>query len=72
MLICGLGKALPDRVFRQIALGDTSPEVAKRFVINHLDADADDGDSPSSRPKPSQLREDLGEVSFEGNFNSRS
>lgn len=33
-----LSKALPDRVFRQISLGDCSSEVAKRFVINHLDA----------------------------------
>src|SRR5256884_3554833 len=37
-----LSKALPNRVFRQIILGDCSPEVAKRFVINHLDADAED------------------------------
>jgi len=37
-----LSKALPDRVFRQISLGDCSPEVAKRFVIKHLDADAED------------------------------
>ena len=57
-----LSKALPDRVFRQIALGDCSPEVAKRFVINHLDADADDSSSGEAKPKPSQMREDLAEL----------
>ena len=57
-----LSKALPDRVFRQIALGDCSPEVAKRFVINHLDADADDGGGPEKKPKPSEMRQDLGEL----------
>lgn len=57
-----LSKALPDRVFRQIALGDCSPEVAKRFVINHLDADADEGGGPEKKQKPSELREDLAEV----------
>ena len=57
-----LSKALPDRVFRQIALGDCSPEVAKRFVINHLDADADEGGGPEKQPKPSEMREDLAEV----------
>ena len=56
-----LSKALPDRVFRQISLGDCTPEVAKRFVINHLDAENDD---PSSGEKltPSQRRKDLGEL----------
>lgn len=58
-----LSKALPDRVFRQIALGDCSPEVAKRFVTNHLDADADYGDGPRKKLKPSETREDLAEVS---------
>ncbi|KAK4691454.1 hypothetical protein P7C71_g5550, partial [Lecanoromycetidae sp. Uapishka_2] len=57
-----LSKALPDRVFRQIALGDCSPEVAKRFVINHLDADAGDGGGPEAKPKPSQMRQDLAEL----------
>ena len=53
-----LSKALPDRVFRLIALGDTSPEVAKRFVINHLDADHED----DQQPRPSEKRQDLGEL----------
>ena len=57
-----LSKALPDRVFHQIALGDCSPEVAKRFVINHLDADADEGGGPEKKPKPSEMREDLAEL----------
>ena len=37
-----LSKALPDRVFRQLSLGDCSPEVAKRYVIRHLDADREE------------------------------
>jgi hypothetical protein len=57
-----LSKALPDRVFRLIALGDCSPEVAKRFIINHLDADAEDGGGPEPKPKPSQMRADLAEL----------
>lgn len=36
-----LSKALPDRVFRQIDLGDITPEVAKRFVINQLNSEED-------------------------------
>jgi hypothetical protein len=60
-----LSKALPDRVFRLIALGDTSPSVAKRFVINHLDADADDTPPEREGEKPlppSQRRTDLHEL----------
>lgn len=57
-----LSKALPDRVFRQISLGDCSPEVAKRFVINHLDADAKDIPASESKPLPSQARDDLSEL----------
>ena len=57
-----LSKALPDRVFRQIALGDTSPQVAKKFVINHLDADAQDSDGSEKKLLPSQMREDLAEL----------
>lgn len=36
-----LSRALPDRVFRQIALGDITPAAAKRFVITHLDSEED-------------------------------
>ena len=58
-----LSKALPDRVFRQIALGDTSPAVAKKFVINHLDADAHDSrGTDKQKLRPSQLRADLAEL----------
>jgi hypothetical protein len=32
-----LSKSLPDRVFRQLALGDLSPSVAKKYVLSHLD-----------------------------------
>ncbi|KAL8992651.1 MAG: hypothetical protein Q9188_007538 [Gyalolechia gomerana] len=56
-----LSKALPDRVFRQISLGDCSPEVAKRFVINQLNADAEDGND-GEKSLPSQIREDLDEL----------
>jgi hypothetical protein len=55
-------------VFRQISLGDCSPEVAKRFVINHIDfVDADEQDDKcddNDKPKrltASQRRTDLGE-----------
>ncbi|GAB7365422.1 hypothetical protein MBLNU230_g6500t1 [Neophaeotheca triangularis] len=67
-----LSKALPDRVFRQISLGDCSPEVAKRYVISHLDYDANGNDSPSNDNStsgeknanltPSQRRADLREL----------
>ncbi|KAF2734038.1 hypothetical protein EJ04DRAFT_467423 [Polyplosphaeria fusca] len=60
-----LSKALPDRVFRQISLSDCSPEVAKKFVITHLDADVEDDQPPkdgSEKALPSQTRTDLGEL----------
>ena len=58
-----LSKALPDRVFRQITLGDTSPEVAKKMVIRHLDADTPDDTSEDQKNiTPSQLRSDLDEL----------
>ncbi|KAI0381532.1 RNA12 protein-domain-containing protein [Hypomontagnella monticulosa] len=58
-----LSKSLPDRVFRQTALGDLSPSVAKRFVLSHIDgaeaqeqADAETSSDSSSNnekaPKP--------------------
>ena len=63
-----LSKALPDRVFRQISLGDCSPETAKRYVINHLDFDAaeealakEDGEE-TKKLTPSQRRKDLREL----------
>lgn len=60
-----LSKALPDRVFRQISLSDCSPDVAKKFVVTHLDADAEDDPPPkdgSEKKLPSQHRTDLGEL----------
>jgi hypothetical protein len=57
-----LGKALPDRVFRQIALGDITPEVAKKFVINHLDADQEDPSGTSLDLSSKQRRTDLSEL----------
>ncbi|KAJ8113831.1 hypothetical protein OPT61_g4129 [Boeremia exigua] len=60
-----LSKALPDRVFRQISLSDCSPEVAKRYVITHLDADVQDDPVPHGKepkPIPSQSRTDLNEL----------
>ncbi|CAK7567828.1 MAG: mitochondrial escape protein 2 [Sporothrix epigloea] len=38
-----LVKAMPDRLFRQIALGDLSPEVAMNYVLSHL-AEKEDED----------------------------
>lgn len=61
-----LSKALPDRVFRQISLSDCSPDVAKRYVISHLDGDPDDfiasADDPEKKIAPSQHRTDLQEL----------
>ena len=65
-----LAKALPDRVFRQVTLGDCTPEVAKKMVVRYLDADADadaDVDSEESAPgekklAASQTRSDLDEL----------
>ncbi|KAL8730089.1 MAG: hypothetical protein Q9166_004288 [cf. Caloplaca sp. 2 TL-2023] len=60
-----LSKALPDRVFRQVSLGDCSPEVAKRLVVNHLNADVDEGsksDKEGRKALPSEICEDLYEL----------
>jgi hypothetical protein len=60
-----LSKAMPDRIFRSISLGDCSPEVAKRYVINHLDFDADEKAAAKHNAgdeqvlTPSQKRKDL-------------
>ncbi|KAJ2971820.1 hypothetical protein NUW58_g9310 [Xylaria curta] len=39
-----LTKSLPDRVFRHVALGDLSPDVAKWFILGHVTAPAADGE----------------------------
>jgi hypothetical protein len=66
-----LSRALPDRVFRQIALGDCSPETAKRYVIDHLNFNTDatqrdkvakDDGEEERRLTPSQKRADLDEL----------
>jgi len=67
-----LSKALPDRVFRQISLSDCSPEVAKKFVITHLESDEYDhnkteeqggeGSEKQSSAVALQSREDLAEL----------
>lgn len=46
-----LGKAMPNQVFRTIALGDCSLEVGRRFVLSHLDAEAGDDDEQNARRK---------------------
>jgi hypothetical protein len=58
-----LSKALPDRVFRQISLGDITPEVARKFVISHLDPDTDIPDSGNKdQLTTSQRRRDLDQL----------
>lgn len=57
-----LSKALPDRVFRQISLGDCSPQVSKRFVMNHLEADGEENVGGDVKLTASQKREDLTEL----------
>ena len=53
-----LSKALPDRVFRQVTLGDCSPEVAKRFVMRHLDPAVSSTVSGEKRAAPLQSSDD--------------
>ena len=60
-----LSKALPDRVFHQITLGDLSPRVAKHFVVSQLEPETEaeekeDSDTPVITEK--QLRRDLAEL----------
>jgi len=60
-----LSKALPDRVFHQVTLGDLTPDVAKHFVVSQLEpeegSDKEENDnSPVITEK--QLRRDLQEL----------
>jgi hypothetical protein len=60
-----LSKALPDRVFNQVTLGDLSPRVAKQFVISQLEPEGDskeeeNEDTPAITEK--QRRRDLQEL----------
>lgn len=60
-----LSKALPDRVFRQLSLTDSSPEAAKQFVQTKLDAAPEEGADPDNPEKiltKSQRRKDLAEL----------
>lgn len=57
-----LSKALPDRVFRQIALGDISPGVAKRFVKHHLEADHKDHTETEVKLTDAQQKRDVEEL----------
>ncbi|KAJ5562229.1 hypothetical protein N7461_000990 [Penicillium sp. DV-2018c] len=46
-----LSKAMPNQVFRTIAMGDCSLEVGRHFVLSHLDGDAssNEGEQPVKR-----------------------
>jgi hypothetical protein len=48
-----LSKALPNQVFRTIGLGDCSLEVGHRFVMSHLDTEADGG-ADGAKEKPTR------------------
>ncbi|KAK4101804.1 hypothetical protein N658DRAFT_515568 [Parathielavia hyrcaniae] len=47
-----LSKALPDRVFHQVTLGDLSPSVAKSFVISQLEPDKKESDEANDGKQP--------------------
>jgi hypothetical protein len=64
-----LTRALPDRIFNQITLGDLSPELAKQFVVSQLEAENSvpatphkEGDSSTSTLSEKQIRRDLEEL----------
>ncbi|KAI9661411.1 MAG: mitochondrial escape protein 2 [Alyxoria varia] len=59
-----LSNALPDRVFRQISLGDLQPDAAKRFILSNLDIDAEEASHAKGErdKKPSETRHDLSEL----------
>ncbi|KAH8812029.1 escape protein-like protein 2 [Xylogone sp. PMI_703] len=57
-----LSKALPDRVFRQISLGDISHEVAKKFVITHLQQDPEGDSEDTKKLSQRKFQEDLAEL----------
>ncbi|GAP90097.1 putative mitochondrial escape protein 2 [Rosellinia necatrix] len=66
-----LSKSLPDRVFRHVALGDLSPDVAKWFVLGHLAGgavadekitgpDSNKSDSTKDAPELAELDDCIG------------
>ncbi|RMZ89982.1 hypothetical protein DV736_g2777, partial [Chaetothyriales sp. CBS 134916] len=58
-----LSKALPDRMFRQITLGDCTPEVAKKLVIRQLDATSNQEPAEGEKKLTAgQIRADLDEL----------
>ena len=57
-----LGKALPDRVFRQIALGDITPDAAKRFLVTHLESDENPTGNDNEKLSVEQKKYDLSEL----------
>ena len=50
-----LSKALPDRVFRTVSLGDLDPDVAKKFVMSRLEEDPRLDDKKSEK-KPTSMQ----------------
>lgn len=59
-----LSKALPDRIFRGLTLGDIPTDAAKRYVLSHLDADAAELalDTDEKPLTPSERRTDLDQL----------
>ncbi|KIV93150.1 hypothetical protein PV10_04388 [Exophiala mesophila] len=57
-----LSKALPDRMFRQITLSDCTPEVAKKLVLQHINAESELPGTSSEEKPPSQVQNDLEEL----------
>lgn len=57
-----LSKALPDRVFRQVSLGDITPAVAKKFVITHLESEQRDPTGKDVTLTENQRYRDLDEL----------
>lgn len=59
-----LSKALPDRIFRGLTLGDIPTDAAKRYVLSHLDADAVEMnlDADEKALIPSERRTDLDQL----------
>lgn len=57
-----LSKALPDRVFRQIALGDITPDAAKRFLVTHLESDENPAGTGDEKLSEGQKKYDISEL----------
>ena len=57
-----LSKALPDRVFRQIALGDITPDAAKRFLVTHLESDENPTGNEEDKLSEGQKKYDISEL----------